>query len=64
MIDSALLHLYHVDELFDRPRRLLQRRVFFRRELDLDDLFDASRAEFYRDTDEQIMDAVLALKEN
>ena len=42
----------------------LQRGVLFRRQLDLDDLLDAARAELDRHADEQIADAVLALQEH
>src|SRR5262249_26190915 len=58
------LHLYYVDELFDGRRRLLERRVLLRRQLDLDDLLEPSGAELARHADEQIADAVLPLQEH
>src|SRR6185369_14281986 len=51
-------------ELLDRGRRLLESRVFFGRELDLDALLEALRALLTRDADEQIADAVLPLQEH
>src|SRR4051794_19495267 len=52
----------HVDELFHRPGRFLERRVFVRRQLDLDDLLEPTRTQLAWHADEQVLRAVLALQ--
>ena len=44
--------------------RLIERGLFFRRQLDLDDLLDAFRAELYGNADEKPLDAVFAFEIN
>ena len=60
MADSSS-DLNDVDELFDGPGRLLQRRSFVARKFELDDLFHAAGPEFHRNADEEIVQPVFAL---
>src|SRR5687768_760628 len=50
-----------VHQLLDAARGLVEGRLFFRGELDLNDLLHAPGAQFRGHADEQVVDAVLAL---
>src|SRR5580765_7123937 len=53
-----------VGEFLDGRGGLLQRRILLRRELDLNDLLHAARAELDRHADEEVVDPVLPLQED
>src|SRR3954469_11677191 len=55
-------HLDHIHQFLHRARRLPERGVLVRRQLDLEDLFEAARPELAWHADELIADAVLALQ--
>src|ERR1700692_3419211 len=60
--DSALCDAEYGDEFANRSRRFIQRGFFLRSKFDLDDLLDASRPKFYRNTDIKSLNAVFALE--
>src|SRR5438067_11437802 len=64
MIPSRSSDLDYFDELSHRRSRFLERGVFVRRELDLDDLLEPARAELAGYADEEIAHAVLALQKH
>ena len=54
----------NIYKLLDGSGRFVKGCTLVVREADLDDLLDAILAQFHRDADEQIADAVLAFEEN
>src|SRR5271157_4585745 len=59
---TRLLEPQDGHQFLHRCGGLVERRLFFRKKLDLDNLLDASRAKFCRHADEEALDAVFAFE--